>query len=143
MCNLLRKIPGKSRDGFKAVAVSASGERFSLSMGFSYDKGLDEKRRKRIPVIRLQKRLSRFFNQDILTCVFTSKKEMEGRTAIFANKEQALKLCTKAQQTIVKGFTAAVFKAQVSEGLMEGSYNSAKVFAGQMLKLRGLNIASS
>lgn len=129
MCYLTTVSKKKSATGYKMVA-ERKGKRYSLAMGFCYD-DYD-----RIPIIREQKKIGLYFNDHILTLPMVFQSRMEGRTAIFINKEDAITRFRRFKAEGCKpGFSIKLYKAVVSIDLMEGYYNDDyPVIAGRKIK---------
>jgi hypothetical protein len=129
MCDLTRPLERESFTGWKIVAVERStGKYYSVAMGFCYDD------HEKVPIIKEQKQLSSYFISDILTCC-AERKEMRGRTAVFARKVDALATARKMKEDFVaEGYRIEVKKAKVFGGLMGGSYGGESVVAGRHIK---------
>ena len=128
MCKLVEQLRRKYFIGYKVVARFPKGKRYySVAMGFRYPK--DGK----IPVITKQRRLSCYFDNNILDRSDFNpnfSEGMIGRTAVFDNASGAFSLLcnlTSYLTKYTKCSTKMVFvivKAKISGSLMRGTYGS-------------------
>ena len=133
MCENLKPYDEPSFTGYKLVAKKEGDDGYySLAMGFKYPIYP-----KSIPKVKKQKRISPYFASNILEkSAWAFRKEMQGRTAVFVNKESA-----KTELGIfyppfclLSGYCTKIVKATISDGLMKGEYGEAEIIAGRKIK---------
>ena len=133
MCENLKPYDEPSFTGYKLVAKKEDDDGYySLAMGFKYPIYP-----KSIPKVKKQKRISSYFASNILEKrAFAFRKEMQGRTAVFVNKESAkseLEILYSSFN-LLSGYYAKVVKATILDELMKGEYAEAEVIAGRKIK---------
>jgi len=132
MCHLNDHLTQKTKVGYKVVAETRDGEKFSIAMGFNYANN-----RGNIPVIKIQNQIGNYFHENILTTGL-SKSTMIGRTAVFVSKKDALRLAKSiSYKALPVKYKLRVVKAKVSKDLMSGTYTMGimcDVVAGRHIK---------
>ncbi len=132
MCKLEEYLNNeKERYGYKVVAKKGN-KYYSLAMGFCYND------HKNIPEIKVQKRLSTQFSDDILKHnSYGFEPNMIGRTAIFQYLYDARKVYREACCYVRDGYEVVIVLAVVSVDLMSGSYGIDRVIGGKKIKFYG------
>ena len=138
MCELTQKVKDKkSISGYKIVLVKKStGKNYSLAMGFCYDDY------ERIPIPKRQKRFTSYFTNFLFNKQHGAyTKAMEGRTAIFKNLEDALRIVNHIAYWIhtheeASDYNLVLKEAIVSIDLMKGNYSNSIVYAGRKIEFR-------
>lgn len=131
MCDLQRDSE-QSQEGYKVVVKKKDGKYYSAAMGFRY------RADGRVPVVKKQRKLSNWFNSNILNDTSGHRsgfsEKMVGRTAIFLDEHRAHNVAqTLTYQT--KNGTVMVVKATVSKDVMLGTYGrETDVAAGRRIK---------
>ena len=136
MCDLTKSLKKKNFKGYKVVAEGKDGKNYSVAMGFCYD-DFDQ-----IPGISKQKRISNFFNNNILSSRgYGFSQKMVGRTAVFVNAHDAADLVRRINEEsryIKPEFCKKRIKvkqATVSRAMMSGEYENREVVAGRKIKI--------
>ena len=129
MCNLIKKyVDSKTFTGYKIVCVDKNGDYFSPAMGCKYPK------RGMVPIVFIQKRLNKSFNEHILERdLFGYRKKMIGRTAVFEIKSAALFEAQEYSQKIIPNYEIKIVKMTISKDLLIGTYGYDKVIAGKYI----------
>jgi len=108
MCHLGYEASYESFVGYKVVAVKEDGKKYSVAMGFCYDDY------NLIPVVEKQESIGSYFVNDILNKYGCSpyKPNMRGRTAVFADKQEALSLRKAIERDTPNNISIKVFKSK-------------------------------
>lgn len=132
MCTNLQPIPDESAIVYKIVARKKKGTRYySIAMGFKYPKITG-----RIPEIKVQHRLGYFTANLLNKASSTYKTEMCGRTAGFVNRCDAYREARiiRHNHDMSKNYYILIVKAELTDGLMSGTYDGLSVIAGQHIE---------
>lgn len=137
MCNLTMKKTDLIRYGTKVVAIhKKSGERYSVAMGFCYD------RYETIPNVTKQKGISGYFYNGILNDMDGCySSNMIGRTSLFEYLSDARALYKAVEKyfnpdidpELSSKWRLAIMSCSVEEDIMSGDYGGKRVIAGRKL----------
>ena len=135
MCENLKPYDEPSFTGYKVVGKKKKGTcYYSLAIGFKYPVYPNF-----IGIRKVQKTIAFDFVNGILnknTCAFN--KDMQGRTAVFVEKEAALAEADYLKYSspgMAEGYYIIVVRATLYDDLMKGTYGfSADIIAGRRIK---------
>ncbi len=143
MCRLTRELNEKKAIGYKVVFVDSENKKWSPAMGFCYE----DLEGGKIPIIKNQFRLTPLFSDDILLYrSFGYSPFMMGRTSAFEKLEDAVMLrrdiherefsikIDGQEKSTLHEFTPVIFRVELSEDLMIGTYGQANVVAGRRIR---------
>jgi len=143
MCRLTRELNEKKAFGYKVVFVDSEDRKWSPAMGFCYE----DLEGGKIPIIRKQIRLTTVFTDNILLYRSNGYEPlMVGRTSAFEKlrdavmlrrdiheREFSIKIDGQEKSTLHE-FTPVIFRVELSEDLMIGTYGQANVVAGRRIR---------
>lgn len=133
MCKLTKEIGDGPFYGYKVVAEDKNGKYWSIAMGFCYND------HEMIPKVKRQRAIAYYRNNilDVFSTVFECL--MEGRSAVFVEKEDAITEVNKIkffvkENTVAFPFKIKIIRTCVSDSIYKGFYRGLDILAGRKLE---------